>query len=452
MTVKGGIYCHWFALELYNLKKALESEPTTEDLPLCEKSFLIKSSSVDRLVKAYRSIGGMNASPEARPGRGILCDPSLQEKEVTATALLARELDRFLFSDTSKAHGACLHQLPVACPHHTPERADFYIVELGTDSTDGTDGLPERPIGVADYKNIDFHKACIESFGYSTRLMQNRCNDETFVAQLVFPASKDMIKLELHVGLSEKVLVIEISEVSLHSSEIGSFFRLLYAAVHFLLENPIKSQLPCCSPTRSLCLSMSDCLGSKKIPRVFVVEDKVYKLFDTHADSTNLSLVRQILDDEAECVHLSKDERFQYLRYRYREGEHRVNNVAQVILLLQQLNKVHDEGFVHSDIRHTNIVSSYDGKHAWLIDFDLAAKEGTPYPATYNSFLEERHPFASPRKPRKKEHDCHSLSVILKRNGVRSKIVENVRTGKDKLSEIAYKLKDKTNTIIFTCA
>ena len=122
----------------------------------------------------------MNASPEARPGRGILCDPSLQEKEVTATALLARELDRFLFSDTSKARGACLHQLPVACTHHTPERADFYIVELGTDSTDGTDGLPERPIGVADYKNIDFKKACIESFGYSTRLMQNRCNNETF--------------------------------------------------------------------------------------------------------------------------------------------------------------------------------------------------------------------------------------------------------------------------------
>ena len=277
MTVKGGIYCHWFALELYNLKKALESEPTTEELPLCEKSFLIESSSVDRLVNAYRSIGEMNASPEARPGRGILCDPILQEKEVTATALLARELDRFLFSDTSKAHGACLHQLPVACTQHTPERAHFYIVELGTD------GLPERPIGVADYKNVDFRKACVESFGYSTRLMQNRCNDETFVAQLVFPASKDWIKLELHVGLSEKVLVIEISEVSLHSSEVevGSFFHLLYAAVHFFLENPIKSQLPCCSPTRSLCLSMSDCLGSKEIPRVFVVDDKVYKLFDT---------------------------------------------------------------------------------------------------------------------------------------------------------------------------
>ena len=439
MTVKGGIYCHWFALELYNLKKALESEPTTEELPLCEKSLLIESSSVDRLVNAYRSIGEMNASPEARPGRGILCDPILQEKEVTATALLARELDRFLFSDTSKAHGACLHQLPVACTQHTPERADFYIVELGTD------GLPERPIGVADYNNVDFHKACTESFGYSIRLMQNRCNDETFVGQLVFPASKDWIKLELHVGLSEKVLVIEISEVSLHSSEVevGSFFRLLYAAVHFLLENPIKSQLPCCSPTRSLCLSMSDCLGS----RVFVVDDKVYKLFDTDADSTNLSLVRQILDDEAECVHLSKDERFQYLRYRYREGDHVVKSIAQVILILRQLNKVHAAGFVHSDVRRTNIVFSYNGKHAWLIDFDLAAKEGTPYPATYNSFIKERHPSASPRQPRKKEHDCYSLGVILKRNGVRSEIVDQVKAGKDKLSEIAEQLSNSHTSL-----
>ena len=253
-----------------------------------------------------------------------------------------------------------------------------------------------------------------------------------------------MIKLELHVGLSEKVLVIEISKVSLHSSEIGSFFRLLYAAVHFLLKNPIKSQLPCCSPTRSLCLSMSDCLGSKKIPRVFVVEDKVYKLFDTNADSTNLSLVQQILDSEAQCVHLSKDERFQYLRYRYRKGDHRVKSIAQVILLLQQLNKVHAAGFVHSDVRQTNIAFSYDGKHAWLIDFDLAAKEGTPYPATYNSFLEERHPSASPRKPRKKEHDCYSLGVILERNEVRSEIVHQVKAGKDKLSEIADQLNPHT--------
>ena len=442
MTVNGGIYCHWFALELYNLKKALESEPTTEELPLCEKSFLIESSSVHRLVNAYRSIGRMNASPEARPGRGILCDPILQEKEITATALLARELDRFLFSDTSKAHGACLHQLPVACPHHIPERADFYIVELGTD------GLPKRPIGISDYKNVDFSKACVESFGYSTRLMQKRCNDETFVAQLVFPASKDWIKLELHVGLSEKVLVIEISEVSLHSSEVevGSFFRLLYAAVHFLLENPIKSQLPCFSPTRSLCLSMSDCLGSK-ISRVFVVDDKVYKLFDTDTDSTNLSLVRQILDDEAECVHLSKDERFQYLRYRYREGDHRVKSIAQVILILRQLNKVHAAGFVHSDIRHKNIVSSCDGRHAWLIDFDLAAKEGSPYPATYNSFLDERHQLAYPGQPRKKEHDCHSLGVILDENGVRPGIVKQVKAGKDKLSEIAEQLSNSHRSL-----
>ena len=256
-----------------------------------------------------------------------------------------------------------------------------------------------------------------------------------------------MIKLELHVGLSEKVLVIEISEVSLHSYEVGSFFRLLYAAVHFLLENPIKSQLPCCSPTRSLCLSMSDCLGSKKIPRVFVVDDKVYKLFDTDEDSTNLSLVRQILDDEAECVHLSKDERFQYLRYRYREGAHRVKSIAQVILILRQLNKVHAAGFVHSDVRHTNIVFSYDGKHAWLIDFDLAAKEGTPYPATYNSVLDERHDEAFPRQPIKKEHDCYSLGVILEENGVRSEIVHQVKAGKDKLSEIAEQLSNSHTSL-----
>ena len=39
--------------------------------------------------------------------------------------------------------------------------------------------------------------------------------------------------------------------------------------------------------------------------------------------------------------------------------------------------------------------------------------------------------------------------VGLGRMVVRSEIVEKVRTGKDKLSEIAYQYKDKTNTYIF---
>ena len=109
--------------------------------------------------------------------------PTLQQAEVTSTALSARELDRFLF------FGVCLHQLPVSCSSAScaPERADFYIVQLGTDK------LPKRPIAVSDYKNTEFPQACIEIFSYSTRLMEKRFEDDNYAVQLVFPATREWI-------------------------------------------------------------------------------------------------------------------------------------------------------------------------------------------------------------------------------------------------------------------
>ena len=82
------------------------------------------------------------------------------------TALLSRELDRFLFPDASV--GACLHQLLVHINATTPERPDFCIMKLGSDN------LPIRPIGISDLKKEGLCAAVIENFGYSSRLMCTR--------------------------------------------------------------------------------------------------------------------------------------------------------------------------------------------------------------------------------------------------------------------------------------
>ena len=93
--------------------------------------------------------------------------------------------------------------------------------------------------------------------------------------------------------------------------------------------------------------------------------------------------------------------------------------------------------YPHSDVRLLNIVFSNDGDNAWLIDFDLATKEGTSYPYNYNTSLHERHPSATPGALRKKEHDCYALSVIMHDNEFPDSLVKQVECGKDHLSEIA---------------
>ena len=108
-----------------------------------------------------------------------------------------------------------------------------------------------------------------------------RFKDNNYIAQLVFPATSEWIKLELHIEMYGHILAIEIDgPVSIHHSE--NIFCILYAVVHYLTKNPT-----CISPTRSI--SLSNCLQSQVEPcRTFLKGDHVYKLYDTQVDSTNI--------------------------------------------------------------------------------------------------------------------------------------------------------------------
>ncbi len=55
-----------------------------------------------------------------------------------------------------------------------------------------------------------------------------------------------------------------------------------------------------------------------------------------------------------------------------------------------------------------------DGK-AYIIDFDLMAKERVCYPSGYNHYqIGEQHRDARCDRPRWKQHDCFALHVVLK--------------------------------------
>ena len=173
---------------------------------------------------------------------------------MTLTSLLARALDRFLFPDALVEAGACVHQLPVHRISGTPECVDFCVLKLEA-------ALPDRPIGIADYKRDNIDETVKESFGYSARLIQNSSAKWEFAARLVFLWTRERIKLQLHVGLKSHIMVINIVSVPIdNDTQLRKFFCTLYTAVQYLLTHQVTNlTTPCISPRPTL--SFEHCLS-----------------------------------------------------------------------------------------------------------------------------------------------------------------------------------------------
>ena len=63
--------------------------------------------------------------------------------------------------------------------------------------------------------------------------------------------------------------------------------------------------------------------------------------------------------------------------------------------ILYTLQNIHDQKYVHGDIRRSNLVFNKNGVDTWIIDFDMAAKNGR-YCKGYATIhiIKERHPGA----------------------------------------------------------
>ena len=430
----GAIYSHWLALQLYDLIQQQGSKESTRggyEFSIGGATIQLDCSSLERMVACVQSIAAMHNAPSQRRGRGTMSDTALQSSELTVTALLCRELDRFLFPDARV--GACLHQLPTRVRHSTPDRADFYIVKLGGDHLPCT-----TPIGVSDYKQHDEGGATIESFGYSAELMSTGHDLDDYVVHLVFPWTSHVLKLQLHLGLHGRVLVIDIHKANRVADEaLKVLFCAMYAAVHVCIRQSLTSPSPCISPWQTL--SLSNALtrhSSHKVPcRVFEKEGVVYKLYDTKVDAPMFVLAKDYLPG-AELQNLSSDERFQCLKYAFIE-DCGTKTPSQFASVLKQLHDIHRRGFVHADIREANIVFGPTSARAQLIDFDLAAAEGTAYPQDYNHRqIYERHSKARAGNTRAASHDRFALSQIMSNAGCSQQYVMAVR-GCGSLSAIA---------------
>ena len=70
----------------------------------------------------------------------------------------------------------------------------------------------------------------------------------------------------------------------------------------------------------------------------------------------------------------------------YRPGTHVAKKPTSFLPIIDDLKSLHDEGFVHGDIRGFNTV--FDENSGCLIDFDFGGKEGkAEYPKGYRQAL-----------------------------------------------------------------
>jgi serine/threonine protein kinase len=102
------------------------------------------------------------------------------------------------------------------------------------------------------------------------------------------------------------------------------------------------------------------------------------------------------------------------LRYCFIEGSQDSPTIKGWLMILDQVKKMHEVGYVHGDLLPRNVL--FTGERGYVIDFDLSRKEGGLYVSGYNSvdFPEFRHKGAVGGKQMWKIHDVYALIAMSK--------------------------------------
>ena len=98
----------------------------------------------------------------------------------------------------------------------------------------------------------------------------------------------------------------------------------------------------------------------------------------------------------------------------YREGVHEAKLPKAFLPIIDQLQELHEKGFVHGDIRAFNTVFGETADEGWLIDFDFGGKVGaTVYPSGYRAVLEDGLRLGESEKAITKRHDWYALTRLM---------------------------------------
>lgn len=265
----------------------------------------------------------------------------------------------------------------------------------------------------------DFSDANLESSFYFICGTHLCSETQQWPVLLAFPTTTSLAEIQVHVSANDVVWMIPVVRGQPCDPAL---LCTLYAAINHLCQFPIVGNEPISypMPLRDWDYQPCCCYGSEQECRTFISETspKTFcKLFVEDDDlEPNLELLQAVGEFKAlDQISLTSDNHCVMLKYQYIDGSHSPSKFSQFAGVTKMLHKVHEQGFVHGDVRLSNII--FSGDTSYLIDYDLARKEDKVeglYPAGYNR-IPERHPDAKAHLLMRKVHDRFSLAQIMKK-------------------------------------
>ena len=328
--------------------------------------------------------------------------------ETFYTSIIAQELDRFL-KDCVEDDIASFHRIPIKHNKNsatTDSYPDFYFAQVHN-------GIPTKALLATDFKkeDEDYGIAEVESFGYCLDILHH---SRSFNPILAIPGTTKKFALFICFpigGAQTNLASIKIGEADVHDTrQMNHFFSALKYAVKRITSINYREAFVV-EPKEGIQLRFA--LNQSK--SVFLRCGEVYKLYNENVFTPKIEVMNIIEHDyiPMQKVTLSRDEVLTYYKSEFIAQKEQKNlQLTDFQPIIKALQKLHDAGYVHSDVRLVNLLFPLDDE-AKLIDFDLADKVGTLYPDGYNNVL-YRHPDAMQGKPRHVNHDRYSLICIIK--------------------------------------
>ena len=326
-------------------------------------------------------------SDSDRKGHGVMASHDLRSSEVMFTCLYARALDHFIFDGNELELGAVLHQGPSrkwSKQQGNPELADIYIAPMKNHE-------PGAPLLQSDLKlsGLCFDTADKESISpsltlYSMNGASVRHECETWPVLLGLPGTTQRMELQVHFPLDGKMCSIVITSCN---PDDKALLCTLHAAVHYLCNKQIQTQ----DPPPLIPFKQAHTYNILKPGRVYhnTSTGFVHKIFEKENDATNpnMELLNAVALEEVQKENLTTDGAYFQVKYKYIEGlDIPPLSLKKYAGVAKDLYEVHQLEYIHGDVRRENIIFRETNDKSYLIDFDLARKEGSYYPSGYNAF------------------------------------------------------------------
>ena len=409
---------HWFAVSLYGVfakfKETTFDRLETWSVEIEGQQYTLDLKILTKASKLIQTASRLRHDAAGVP-HGISATKGLRESELALSSLFSVAINLLLCSgpdlDTMLIHQGPVRKKPRK--QGNPDSADLLGVRLSGNSRCD----PYESIFVSDLKLCDKDTSDKETALYGKFLSLNQNNPSDAQCMLVLGLSGTPFAATLWAYVMGNRRVWAIPIVSDVFPYEPSLLATLTIGLLFLSSNPVFYQvLEHPKPFRDLEVTP---LKANKHNRTYLKTEgshqTVVKFFDSE-DMVRRSNVH-IMNIAGMVVQenlMTTDGKVSYIEYKYYDGGHQPVALRQFHNILCMLHQLHVKGYVHGDIRPSNLVFDQHGRDGYLIDYDLVGKNKQDfYPVGYYYSKAIRHKDARAGRPMQQSHDRHSLALIL---------------------------------------